>query len=151
MTFRISIDTTAISQALSGLSKAVDDMTPIMRQLGNDLAAITEQNFDSEGARIAAKWKPSRRAIEQKGQTLRKDGHLVASISVGGPDHVQEVGPNYVFVGTNVVYAAIHQLGGQAGRGRKVTIPARPFFGLNAQDEQDIAETIAKALDAALK
>lgn len=151
MTFKIDIDTTAINRALTDISKAVTDMTPIMRKLGGDLAAITEKNFDSEGARIAAKWKPSRRAIEQGGQTLRDTGRLVSSISVGGPDHVQEVGPNYVFVGTNVKYAAMHQFGGKAGRGRKVTIPSRPFFGLNAQDEQDIADTIAKALDAALK
>jgi phage virion morphogenesis protein len=39
-----------------------------------------------------------------------------------------------VAVGTNRVYAAIHQLGGQAGRGRKVTIPARPYLGVSAAD-----------------
>jgi hypothetical protein len=32
-------------------------MTPIMRQFGVDLAAITEQNFDSEAARISEKLK----------------------------------------------------------------------------------------------
>jgi len=38
-----------------------------------------------------------------------------------------------VEIGTKVVYAAIHQFGGKAGRGRKVTIPARPY--LMVQDE----------------
>lgn len=31
-------------------------------------------------------------------------------------------------IGSNLTYAAIQQLGGQAGRGRKVTIPARPYL-----------------------
>ena len=57
MTFRTSIDTTAINMALKDFSKAVDDVTPIMRQPGGDLAAITEQNFDSEGAGISEKLK----------------------------------------------------------------------------------------------
>jgi phage gpG-like protein len=39
-----------------------------------------------------------------------------------------------VEVGSNLVYARIHQLGGKAGRGRKVTIAARPYLGFNAAD-----------------
>ena len=33
-------------------------------------------------------------------------------------------------VGSNKVYAAIHQFGGNAGRDKKVQIPARPYLGL---------------------
>ena len=53
MTLRIDIDTTAINMALQDLSKAVNGMTPIMRQP----AAITEQNFDSKGTLIGEKLK----------------------------------------------------------------------------------------------
>lgn len=45
-------------------------------------------------------------------------------------------------VGTNEPYAAIHQFGGKAGRGRKTTIPARPFLKLTPEDESDIMEDI---------
>ena len=38
-----------------------------------------------------------------------------------------------------IPYAGIHQFGGQAGRGRKVTIPARPYLGRNAGDGMEIA------------
>lgn len=151
MTLKIEIQTAELDRALTRLSAAVGDMTPIMRAIGGELEAATERNFDSEGARIAAKWKPSRRALEQGGQTLRDTGRLVASISAGRAGHVTEVTPNSVFVGTNVEYAAIHQFGGKAGRNRKVEIPARPFFGLNAEDEQDIAELIGKMLDQSMK
>ncbi|MFZ5537436.1 MAG: phage virion morphogenesis protein [Pseudomonadota bacterium] len=32
-------------------------------------------------------------------------------------------------VGSNKRYAAIHQFGGQAGRKRRATLPARPYLG----------------------
>ena len=35
---------------------------------------------------------------------------------------------NALTIQATPVYAAIHQFGGQAGRGKKVTIPARPFL-----------------------
>ena len=151
MTFKIEIQTAELDRALTRLASAVGDMTPIMRAIGGELEAATEKNFDSEGARIAAKWRPSRRALAQGGQTLRDTGRLVSSISADGEGHFNEVTKDSVFVGTNVEYAAIHQFGGKAGRNRKVTIPARPFFGLNAEDEQDIAELIGKMLDRSMK
>jgi len=49
-------------------------------------------------------------------------------------------------VGTNVVYAAIHQFGGKAGRGRKVTIPARPFLKLTDEDLEKILQTVEEYL-----
>lgn len=45
-------------------------------------------------------------------------------------------------VGTNEPYAAIHQFGGMAGRGRKVKIEARPFLQLTSQDRQDILDDV---------
>lgn len=189
MTLKIEIQTDELDRALTRLASAVGDMTPIMRAIGQQLEASTEKNFDSEGARIAAKWRPSRRAQAQGGQTLRDTGRLAASISAGGEGHINEVTKDSIFVGTNVAYAAIHQFGGEikqaaqsriqgfridrktgqsrfaGSKGRKkanfeqwtsrgaytIDMPARPFFGLNAEDERDIAELISKMLDKAMK
>lgn len=49
-------------------------------------------------------------------------------------------------IGSNLEYAAIHQLGGQAGRNKKVTIPARPYLKLTDNDYNEILETITKYL-----
>lgn len=65
------------------------------------------------------------------GQPLRDTGRLMNSLG-------RHVSSDKVMVGTNVVYAAIHNFGGQAGRGRKVTIPARPFMLLQQEDEVEI-------------
>lgn len=43
-------------------------------------------------------------------------------------------------------YAAIHQFGGQAGRGKKVTIPARPYILLQAEDEAEMAREARRYL-----
>jgi phage virion morphogenesis protein len=46
-----------------------------------------------------------------------------------------------VAIGSNAVYAAIHQFGGpirQPKRKRIISIPARPFLGLDQDDEREI-------------
>ena len=43
-------------------------------------------------------------------------------------------------IGSNVAYAAIHQLGGQAGKNKKVTIPARPYLKLTDDDFNEILD-----------
>ena len=96
------------------------------------------------------------------GQTLIKSGRLRDSIAETGP----QLTARSVEVGTNVVYAAIHQFGGiipphiiRARRARALripgigfrravhhpggTIPARPYLGLSDTDErviQDLTE-----------
>lgn len=45
-------------------------------------------------------------------------------------------------VGTNLVYAAIHNFGGMAGRGKKVRIPQREFLTLTGQDKQDLMDDV---------
>ena len=55
---------------------------------------------------------------------------------------VTSVTPRSVTVGTNLPYAAIHQFGGMAGRGRKVRIPARPFMGIDERGARQIVDTL---------
>lgn len=45
-----------------------------------------------------------------------------------------------------VVYAAIHEFGGKAGRGRSVTIPARPYLGPALEKKlDDIVDRLGSA------
>lgn len=71
------------------------------------------------------------------GQPLRDTGRLMNSMG-------RHVSSDKVQVGTNVVYAAIHNFGGQAGRGRKVTIPARPFMLLQDEDIFEVKDILSK-------
>lgn len=65
---------------------------------------------------------------------------------------VTEIAGKAVYVFTNIIYAAIHEFGGMAGRGRKVRIPARPYFRPAIDDNlRTIANTIADVLFEAMK
>ena len=59
-------------------------------------------------------------------------------------------GIHYDFEGSQVIwqtspldYAAIHQFGGKAGRGRKVSITARPYMVFQDEDIEDFGQLVA--------
>ena len=56
-----------------------------------------------------------------------------------------------VIVGSNVVYAGIHQFGGFAGRGRKVKIPARPYLGVSQEDLEELEGIVNEKLREVLE
>ena len=67
------------------------------------------------------------------GQILQVSGQLVSSIST-------QYGDESAVIGSNLDYAAIHQLGGQAGENKKVEIPARPYLKLTDDDFNEILD-----------
>jgi phage gpG-like protein len=50
--------------------------------------------------------------------------------------------PPILRVGSNVIYARIHQLGGRAGRGHKSLIPARPFLVVQDEDMEILKQMV---------
>jgi phage virion morphogenesis protein len=136
---RVEVKDAAVQAALGALLARAGDLTPAMDEIGGALVASVLARFETGAAPGGAPWIPSRRALAEGGQTLVKSGRLRASIT-----HL--AGPDSVTVGTNVVYAAIHQFGGRAGRGRKTALPARPFLGLDAGDEAEIVRILREHL-----
>lgn len=58
-------------------------------------------------------------------------GQLATSVNTQYDD-------NSAVIGSNKDYAAIHQLGGKAGKNKKVSIPARPYLKLTDDDFDEI-------------
>ena len=54
---------------------------------------------------------------------MHVEGQLASSVTTQYDD-------DSAVIGSNKDYARIHQLGGDAGRGKKVKIPARPYLFL---------------------
>ena len=114
----------------------------MMRAIATEMVSLTEDNFESESWG-GQKWPRSKRAASGGGKTLQLSGQLAASIST-------KVGNDFACIGSNKKHAAIHHLGGQAGRSRKVKIPARPYLPVNGTGRlQNGAER--SLLDIALK
>jgi phage virion morphogenesis protein len=140
----IKIDDYEVKSALNDLLKKVKDMSPVMKKIAGIMHDAVEENFEKEGR---PRWKPlSARTIAQRqkkgywpGAILQMRGELAASIS-------QSSDNDTAMVGTNKVYAAIHQFGGKAGRGHKAQIPARPFLKLTDDDLDEIKKAIEEYL-----
>ena len=64
-----------------------------------------------------------------------------------GWSDIRQIGHNETaIIGSNLDYAAIHQLGGQAGKNKKVSIPARPYLYLSDDNFKEILQETEKYL-----
>lgn len=117
--------------------------------LAHAMRNSTLQRFARAVGPDGTPWKSSKRVeaakrAKKRRKTLVATGDLRRSIAT-------QAWSDYAAVGTNLVYARIHQLGGEAGpKARRVTIPARPFLGLSAEDDRLIGEMTRRALSQEL-
>lgn len=118
--FTIEIDENEVTAALGRLAAAAGDLTPAMRAIATALQSQTEDNFAAESGPLG-KWPALKDKKRQGGKILQDTGRLAASVTPFWS--AAEAG-----IGSNAIYAAIHQLGGKAGRGLKATIPPRPYL-----------------------
>lgn len=144
----VTIDDREVKEMLARLQSRLESTTPVMEVVGEIIAASVERNFE-DGGRPA--WEPSARVLEDGGQTLTDTGRLRRSITA-------EAGNGWAAVGTNVLYARIHQLGGTIrpktgkalntpyGLFKSVTIPARPFLMVQDEDWEEIHAAISDFL-----
>jgi phage virion morphogenesis protein len=124
---------------ITGLEGRLKSMVPALKQIGEHMLRVTEERFSREQAPDGSKWAPL------KPSTLRrKKGPkiLTESNELRGGIRWQLVGTTAIAIGTNKPYGRIHQLGGKAGRGRKTTIPARPYLGISSADQDEIAAIV---------
>ena len=89
----------------------------------------------------------AKKSFGQPGHIKSRSGHLRRSINTD----VKEWGKDIVgVIGSDVVYAAIHEFGGMAGRGRRVKIPARPYLSPALRENRiTINRIIQKEIDKA--
>lgn len=160
ITFELTVDDRDFRRELAQLQRKLGDLTPVMQTIGQTIRTSVNKNFELGGRpawppttlrslligrKIAGKETKTargRRALfrehEQK-QTLIDSGRLRTSVTV-------QAGPGQVQVGTNLIYGRIHQLGGKAGRGLKVTIPPRPYLAMQPEDRTEIGRLLVRYL-----
>lgn len=130
----IKINDKGVTDLLMQLQTRAKNMSPAMRKAAGIMKDAVEENFKEEGR---PRWKPLARATLEQGvktykgnskfghkgtitrksaenlmnrKILQKSGQLAASTS-------SKYDGESASVGTNKVYAAIHQFGGKAGKG----------------------------------
>ena len=141
----IKIDSKEVEHKLQELAKKTSDLKPLMKNIAGIFASAAEDNFAEEGR--PDKWvdlsevtKNLRKEINKyPGPILQVTGQLATSVNTYYDN-------DSAVIGSNLAYAAIHQLGGQAGRNKKVTIPARPYINLVDDDYDEIMHEIEEHL-----
>lgn len=138
----IKLDLKEVEDKLIDLANKGTNMRPLMKNIAGIFAYSTEENFKNEGR--PDKWtdlaettkKQRKKKGHWPGSILQVEGKLAASINTYYDD-------DSAIIGSNLDYAAIHQLGGDAGKNKKVKIPARPYLFLTKDDKEEIlTETI---------
>ena len=107
---KIRVEDGAVRGLLNKLSGRLRNMSPVMRAISGIMRQAVEENFEQQGRPkwldIAASTKKQReRKGYWPGKILQRRGELAASITA-------KYDNNTAIVGTNKVYAAIHQFGG---------------------------------------
>lgn len=138
----IKIDNKKVEKALLEIAQKTSNLRPLMKNIAGIMADSTEENFKVEGRPkwkdLSEKTKTARKKTgHYPGQILQVSGQLALSVTTQYDD-------SSAVIGSNKVYAAIHQLGGQAGKNKKTTIPARPYLVVTDDDFEDILSQTQK-------
>ncbi len=174
-----NIEVTGIEETqdrLATLQRRVENMQPIMAEIGNMVTNEIDETFEDEGH---PKWIPLSRTTlrlgytnmgKSKAHTHNKDGKVTRGFERYMSDRkilqnshrlrnsfVSESTMDSVTVGSNLPYVAIQHFGGMAGRGHKVKIPARMILPIDANGNlvpslgQAILSYVEKKLDEAVE
>ena len=149
--------------ALTALAAKGKRFDALMRVVAGDLEATTSLRFTDGVAPTGQPWLPlseaTRRARARRGAGRgRGRGAKIARALLGPRQPLLDTGrlrnsitsvydSRSATIGTNVVYAPVHQFGSKrAGRGRRTRIPARPYLGLSAADKRQILSRVRSYL-----
>jgi phage virion morphogenesis protein len=143
-----------VRRGFDQLGRAMTNTTPLMRAIGVGLVGSTHQRFIGQKSPEGQAWlavNSDYAETKRNSRILTESGRLRDSINARATS-------DEVRVGTNVVYGAIHQLGGtikpKNGEAlvfrmgdrvifaKSVTLPARPYLGISSEDETMVAETV---------
>ncbi|WP_299370440.1 phage virion morphogenesis protein [uncultured Tateyamaria sp.] len=170
---RTDIQNDTVSTALARADDALDDLTPLMEQLGQLMVVQTKKNFDAGTAPDGTPWAPKSETTKEAYRRRQAKGSVavVSDRPLIGPNKMLstqitfEATSDTMDWGSNMVYAAVMQLGAAKGafgtksgidkNGRAFAmaipwghIPARPYLGIGPDDEMAILRAIELWLTA---
>lgn len=139
MAVRISVDIDdgSLARSVNAAIARTTALTPLLQDIRERMLLSIRMNFREGGRPI--RWRPSRRAIAQNGQTLVDTGRLQNSMTGRIEGHS-------IVIGTNVEYAAQHQFGVRAKN-----LVARPFLLVQDADVAYIEEVAQEFFEEPLR
>ncbi|MDO8769539.1 MAG: phage virion morphogenesis protein [Burkholderiaceae bacterium] len=139
------------TQELRRLIGKLNHPDVLMKGISLELLSLTERAFEKEGD--PGKWqKLAASTVKQRSKKGHWPGKMLQVSTAGLAASVQPFSSSTeagigAGSGRSAKYAAIHQFGGQAGRGKKSTIPARPYLPMRLNgSELDLTEPARKSI-----
>ena len=156
-TIEVTFDDAKVRDALKRLAGAGNDLTPLMRDIGEHLLNTTRERFVTQKTPAGVPWAPLSettrgRKRRNKDKILTERGYLRGNLAF-------RAGRDSVEVGSPSLYAGTHQFGAKKGafgstsKGAPIPwgdIPARPFLGLSDDDEAEIGRLVIDYLNEQL-
>ncbi len=146
--FTLQVHDKLVRDALSRLQARLEQAQPVLESIGEHSVERIKRRFETSSAPDGTPWKPNSqstldqvasrlgKSFRKKGGALNAKGQarvtgkkpLIGESRALSTQIVRFTSQDSLTVASTPIYAAIQHLGGQAGRGGKVTIPARPFM-----------------------
>ncbi|KXF92095.1 phage virion morphogenesis protein [Phaeobacter inhibens] len=151
--YRLEINEDELSPLILRLQAGLDDMTPVMQDLGELLLQSTQDRMlrgeQPNGAPFAPRSPVTLKHYAAKGfkfgsQPLNKSGEMRQQLAY-------EATADGISWGSNAIQSAVMQFGADKGafgtnaQGKPIpwgNIPARPFLGVSAEDRTGIVEEL---------
>lgn len=150
-TFTVEVQDAPVKAALKALNNQIGNPTGALRAVGEEMVERIKRRFETSTGPDGEKWRPlsdvtigmieSRlgKSYRRKDGALNKRGEtrmaarkpLIDTKTLMGSTR-WSVSGGTLTISNSQAYAAIHTFGGKAGKNRKVTIPARPFFPIHS-------------------
>lgn len=162
MRIDVGIKDKQVQRLFTRLKRNVTDLRLALRAVGEIVRSSVIRNFQ-EGGR-PEKWEPTKvksiyRAYLGRGKRKRKAYTLKGGFTKGFARYTSgkktlidrarlqnsvtvRALKDKAIVGTKLVYARIHQLGGMAGRNKEVRIPARPYLMVQEEDWETMRDCL---------
>ncbi len=156
---KIDVNSAEVRSALAQLANRLANRKAALDSIGQSLVTSTHHRFETERGPDGSPWaslsqryvaRPKKRGgrggLEHP--ILVRTARLLPSIVFKATNDELAVGTNAKFPGGEYSRAAIHQLGGKPGMAPgPAAIPARPFLGIDANDEREIGRLLMKHLE----
>lgn len=156
MTKAIEAQDQAVIAALTALQGRIEDMTPVMAALAEDMTERIKQRFGTATGPDGVRWRPNAEStlmnyLQKRGGLSKKTGKITAKgqqlamnkrpLQGESGDLARQIYPeassHELSVGSTMIYAAMQHFGGKKSEFPKLwgDIPARPFFPVTPAGE----------------
>lgn len=134
---RIEHDAAPLTAAFERLLHAAGDLTPAMREIAGEILFSTQRRFEREAGPGGAAWAPLRAATLRRNPRRAPPAKILRDTTRLYRSLVSDADAESAAVGTNVVYAALHQFGGDVKQAARQGSASFRLARLGAATDKD--------------